>query len=203
MRAGLSLGGGAALFFLLALCWAVPFSLASQDEMLPLGSSRDEALDAITSGLAAKARGDLSRAIRRFSYALELGVLDEENRAITLNNRANCYADQEKWAEALADYNQALLLLPSFSEAYFNRAGIYYQTGDFKQAVVDYQEAITSTSALPPPHDRVSVVWARLGDHARAVAEARRAVELDPLNQPYATWLRQCQEAELKARGQE
>jgi tetratricopeptide (TPR) repeat protein len=185
---------------LLLLSLALPLSLLAQEEVLPSASSRDEALDAITSGLAAKERGDLSRAVRRFTYALDSGALDEENRAITLNNRANCYADQEKWEQALADYNQALLLSPGFSEVYFNRAGIYYQTGDFKQALAGYQEAINYNPQLPQPHYRLSVVWARLGDHTRAVEEAQRAAELNPLSQPYLKWLQQCRQAEQEAR---
>jgi tetratricopeptide (TPR) repeat protein len=180
------------LFFLLLV---LPLPLAAQEEILPQSSGRSEALDVVSSGLAAKDRGDLNGAIRRFTHALNSGELDEENQAITLNNRGNCYADQEKWEQALRDYNQAILIFPAFSEAYFNRAGICYQTGNFKQAAADYQEAISHNPRLPQPHYRLSLVWARLGDYTRAMEEAQQAVNLNPVSQPYRQWLTQCQQA--------
>jgi tetratricopeptide (TPR) repeat protein len=182
------------IFVILLLClWAAP--LQARDDVLPQGSAYDDALNALSSGLSFKERGDYSGAIRRFSHALNSGYLDPDNQAIALNNRGNCYAEQEKWEEALADYNQALTLAPGFFEAYFNRAGLYYQTGRLKEAVADYQQAITQNPSLPQPHFRLAFVWAKLGDYDRAVAAGETALSLDPGNQRYRRQLEQWRQA--------
>ncbi|MDR1397456.1 MAG: tetratricopeptide repeat protein [Desulfarculales bacterium] len=180
------------LVFLLLFCLGGQPALAQDDEILPAGGNAyDEALSALSSGLSFKERGDYSGAIRRFSHALNSGYLDHANRAIALNNRGNCYAEQEKWDEALADYNQSLLLAPEFLEAYFNRAGLYYQTGRLKEAVVDYRQAIAQNPSLPQPHYRLAFVWAKLGDYEQAVAAGEEALNLDPGNQRYLRQLEQ------------
>jgi tetratricopeptide (TPR) repeat protein len=178
------------LIFLLLLCLGGAPALA-QEDVLPQSSAYDDALNALSSGLSFKERGDYSGAIRRFSHALNSGYLDPDNRAIALNNRGNCYAEQEKWEEALADYDQALLLTPGFFEAYFNRAGLYYQTGRLKEAAADYQQAIAQNPSLPQPHYRLAFVWAKLGDYERAVAAGEEALNLDPGNQRYRRQLEQ------------
>jgi tetratricopeptide (TPR) repeat protein len=44
--------------------------------------------------------------------------------------------------QALADYNQGLLLDPRLAEAYFARGGWYEQNGRFSAAISDYSSAI-------------------------------------------------------------
>jgi tetratricopeptide (TPR) repeat protein len=44
------------------------------------------------------------------------------------NNRGILYAKQEKWPEAIADFQKSIELVPNFPDPYQNLAVIYYKT---------------------------------------------------------------------------
>ena len=56
--------------------------------------------------------------------------------------------EEGRWEEAIAELNQAVLLLPGYALAYEVRGTAYRQLGDFQQAIQDYDEAIR----LDPQH---------------------------------------------------
>ena len=180
---------------LLALLALALFALPafSQDGILGDEDAHTEALNYISSALAAKERGDLQGAIKRFTYALDFEHLDDANRAIALNNRANCQADLGNWQDALMDYNQAVIIDPGFTEVYFNRAGLYYELGKYKEALSDYQQAANLSPQMPQPLFNMSFAWAKLGDYERAVATVEQALALDPANARYRQQLHEWQ----------
>jgi tetratricopeptide (TPR) repeat protein len=157
-------------------------------------TTRNMALDDMSSALAAKERGQAATAIRRFSYVLEYGNLDDENRAIALNNRGNCYADLGKLDLALPDYDLALSLYPGFTEAYFNRAMLYYQSGRYTSALEDFQKAARLNPGLPQIPYNMSFALARLGRLDEAEEAVRQAIALSPDNRKYREQLAQWQE---------
>jgi tetratricopeptide (TPR) repeat protein len=156
-------------------------------------TTRNMALDDMSSALAAKERGQLVTAIKRFSYVLEYGNLDDENRAIALNNRGNCYAEQGKLELALPDYDLALSLQPGFAEAHFNRAMLYYQYGRYNSALEDFQKAASLNPGLPQIPYNLSFALARLGRMDEAEAAVRQAIALNPDNRKYREQLAQWQ----------
>src|ERR1700743_3369385 len=63
--------------------------------------------------------------------------------ATDYDNRGVAYANKGLYDEAVADYSQAIALLPkSFAMAYFNRGNAYNNQGLDDQAIADYTKAI-------------------------------------------------------------
>ena len=54
---------------------------------------------------------------------------------LALNNRGNAKAGQQKWQEALDDYQQAAEIAPTFPMARGNASLIQYQLGDRSEAI--------------------------------------------------------------------
>ena len=66
------------------------------------------------------------------------------NLAMDYDNRGVAYANKGLYDQAIADYNQAISLLPkTFPLAYFNRGNAYYEQGLDDQAIIDYTKAIS------------------------------------------------------------
>src|SRR5687768_7281578 len=59
--------------------------------------------------------------------------------ATDYDHRGVAYANKGFYDQAIADYNEAISLLPkTFPIAYFNRANAYYEQGLNDQAIIDY-----------------------------------------------------------------
>ncbi len=168
----------------LILCLVLSASYAAAEDMLD-EATRNMALDDMASALAAKERGDLSGAIKRFTYALTHGNLDDENRAIAYNNRGNCYADIGEKEKAMLDYNLAVTIDPNFTEAYFNRAGLLYTNGRYQEALNDYQKAVDLNPGLAQVHYNMSFAFAKLKRYDEAIKAVQEALVLSPGNKKY------------------
>lgn len=172
--------------FLCLLLAAICFTAAplKAEDMLER-TTLEMALDDISSGLAAKERGELNSAIKRFTHALNQTLLDNENRAIALNNRGNCYADLGDELKAMSDYNLALELAPNMAEVYFNRAGLFYSQAQYIRALADYEKAAAISPGLPQIQFNMSFAYARLGRLDEAVAATQQAIVLSPDERKY------------------
>ncbi len=66
----------------------------------------------------------------------------EPNNAEAFNNRGNLKDNLLRPAEAIEDYNQAILIKSDYTEAYFNRAIAFYNFKDFEAAKLDFQKVL-------------------------------------------------------------
>jgi tetratricopeptide (TPR) repeat protein len=73
--------------------------------------------------------GDATRAIARFTWALDRMPEAASSRADTLIDRARAYAQLENKDKSLADLSAALLLVPANIEARLLRAELYLSQG--------------------------------------------------------------------------
>lgn len=74
--------------------------------------------------------------------AIEQYGLSDELRAATFANRGILHAANGSLAEALSDYDEALMLSPSLAEVYVSRGILYHFLRDFERAIEDYGQAI-------------------------------------------------------------
>ena len=77
---------------------------------------------------------DLAKAIQLIS--------SEVGRSFAFSRRAEIYQKQEKFAEAIADYSEAIRLNPDFAYHHDNRGDVYLQMKDYEKAIADYSEAV-------------------------------------------------------------
>ncbi len=69
------------------------------------------------------------------------------------------YSEQDKYAQALADFNRAIQISPQHAQAYYNRGLAYQNLGQQQQADADFAKYKELTGQnyiikLPPPSRR-------------------------------------------------
>ena len=74
--------------------------------------------------------------------ALRFEGLSKKDRAATLVNRGIIYNRTRRFAQAFADFEEALAIDANLGEAYVNRGNTYIFQKDLQRAVDDYSKAI-------------------------------------------------------------
>ena len=70
--------------------------------------------------------------------------------------------EQEKWNEAIAEYDEAIRLDPKLAQAYYNRGNAYANLGQHQRAIQDYDEAIRLDPKLAPAYGNRAVAYTAL-----------------------------------------
>ena len=95
-------------------------------------------------------------------------------------NRGNGYEENKDFALAVADYSEALHLIPGNVDALQARVTAYQDLKDFKHAFQDANALIASHPLGSKGFIVRGYVWRAEGDHARAAADYRTAMRLSP-----------------------
>lgn len=87
-------------------------------------------------------------------------------------------ADQQKWSEAIAEYNQGIQQDPKDPVAYDRRGAAYYNRGEYEKAVADYSRDIELSGGREPTpiymrglaRVNLNIFDAAIDDFTRAIA---------------------------------
>ena len=133
------------------------------------------------------ATGDYRSAIDYCTRAIDSGELTEDDLVTALLNRGVAFKSVGEYDRAIADYTQALAIVPDDALLYQNRANAHREKGDLAPALGDIEKAIE----LNPDS---AGAWYVRGALAEALGNrdvARRyymtALGLDPQNEVYRT----------------
>src|SRR5262249_5531790 len=122
--------------------------------------------------------GEYEQAVADYGEVIRLTEGDE--RAQAYWDRGYTYRDAERYAEALADFDQALKLLPTFAAAYRERGATYAEAGEPERALADLKRAIR----LDPDDDASYVARAQVyvdtGAPAKALVDCGKAIRRNP-----------------------
>lgn len=92
--------------------------------------------------------------------------------------RGIIWQSQKDHEKAIAEFNEAIRLKPSDSEAYFRRGWAWKNKGNFDNAVADLNEALRLTPNDPDVHSARGNVWSRLREVEKANRDYAEAVRL-------------------------
>ena len=169
---------------------------------LSFGVAHADSVGDVRTGNAAFGDGRYEAAIEAFSRAVLAGDLDPEALAITFNNRGVAYSELGDYDRAIADYGQALTLVPgdrtaikNLRIAHIRRAAASARLGEQEAALLDYARAIELEPDHPLAYMRRGQLRLDRGDTAAAITDLTRARELDPDNRDIATLLADAQGA--------
>jgi len=81
---------------------------------------------------------------------------------------------------AIADFNEAIKLLPGNSAAYAIRGGAYIAKRDYARATEDIDQAIKLDPLCYVGFNSRGLIYDLKGEHDRAIADYNRAIELSP-----------------------
>lgn len=156
-----------ALDFLFAITLAVPAYASGRSDM--------------RAGYDALRRHDYDNAISLFTSAIEAGDLTHANLALVYQYRGAEYLKTERYDEAIADFDRAILLEPvKLPAAYSDRGIAYRRKGDYAKAIADYSEAIR---LWPDWHDwylNRGLAYAANRQYTEAIADFGRALYYRP-----------------------
>jgi tetratricopeptide (TPR) repeat protein len=106
---------------------------------------------------------------------------EADGNPVAYYHRGIAYQTNERYAEAIQDYSNAISLDPDYYEAYNNRATVYDELDQTEPAIRDY----TRSLALKP-HFRIyynrGMSYARAGAYANAIEDFTRSLSLYPDN---------------------
>lgn len=121
---------------------------------------------------------------------IELAIADY-TRAIALDprfmeayyNRGHALLSKEAYAEAIADFGQALSRNPKHALSRNGRAwAVFKLGGDLTAALDDVNQAIATDAAFAAAYDTRGHIYEALGRRNEAVADFRKALALEPQN---------------------
>ena len=91
--------------------------------------------------------------------------------ATAYNNRGVAHKFKGDFDRALEDYDQAILLNPSFANAYNNRGVIYRLKGEYDRATRDYDQAIWLDSNVPASFYNRGIAYSEKQDYDHALGD--------------------------------
>lgn len=94
--------------------------------------------------------------------------------------RANAYVGTQHYAEAIADYNKVIELMPSVQRAYVMRGRAYESEKQYDLAMADFQKAITLKPDDYYAYDNRGDMYEQQGKLDEAIADYSRSMELNP-----------------------
>lgn len=159
-----------------------PAALALEQAARAAEAERDPAAADLwgQAGNAALLQGDAAKAQAYLSSALALATKDDERRAGLLIDRARANVELNKTAEARADLDAAVKLLPGRPEGWLLRATLARRAGDIKQAASDIAEAAKLAPDDPDVRLEQGNIAGAQGHDAEARAHWQAAVKADP-----------------------
>lgn len=125
---------------------------------------------------AAAREGDLAGAE---NYWTELIEQFPHNPAVW-SNRGNIRVSENKLPEAIADFNQAIVLAPDAPDPYLNRGIAWERMGKWSEAIADYNQVLELYPQDAAAFNNRGNAQAGLGEWQGAIADYLAAVKLAP-----------------------
>lgn len=89
-------------------------------------------------------------------------------------------AQQQEYAQAIADFDQAIELDPANVFIYNSRGNSHKILGDYERAITDYDRAIALDPQYALAYNNRGNAYDDLADYQRAIADFDQAIALDP-----------------------
>jgi lipoprotein NlpI len=145
-------------------------------------AARAGAFEDAKTGWEAFQRGDDGTALRLLTQAINANELAAKDQAVVYSYRGVVYNFQGKPDPAIADFDAAVGLEPTFTSAYANRATSYRMKSQYERALADYNIAIRINAKYAAAYRGRGAVNFFLGHYDRAAEDFQKTLELQPTN---------------------
>ena len=111
---------------------------------------------------------------------IETGREPRPSLAIAYNNRGIAHAARKEFDRAIADYEEAIKLLPNADFPYNNRGNAWLERKDYDRAMADYDKAIALNPRNARAYNNRGKIWAERKEYDRALLDYDQAIKLVP-----------------------
>lgn len=134
----------------------------------------EKTLNIFKNGVREVDEGHPKKAIRHFSEAIQ-----RSSESAKLHHyRADAYAMDGQYENAIIDYDTAVRLNPSYPDTYLDRGNSHYQLDQLESALKDFSEAIRLKPDWGEAHANRAVIQAELGNTEESATDAENAKTL-------------------------
>ncbi|MBM4129177.1 MAG: tetratricopeptide repeat protein, partial [Nitrospira sp.] len=106
----------------------------------------------------------------------------QEDSAESYFKRGYANETEERYAEAIDAYRQAIKMRPDYMEAYINLGIMYYRLGRYHEAIEAYQQALKRDPLSPSILNKLGTIYLILGEYAITTDAFRNALSSNPQN---------------------
>lgn len=100
------------------------------------------------------------------------------NRAVSSYNRGADFMAQGDYNQAIAWFDKAIAVEPSFTEAYCNRGTAYYEKGEADAAIADFSKAIEIEPDFAEAYYNRAAAYYDKQEYDKAVQDVQKAQSL-------------------------
>ena len=153
----------------------IEYSASPADLKWLRGILSNDAEGQIYIGNAFYSRGLLKEAIESYEGSLNL-----KETALAYYKRGIGFGGLEQHKSAIGDFEKAIELNPSYTEAYYNCGAAYLGLGQHERALENYNKAIELNPSYAGAYNNRGVAFGGLGQHERAIEDYNKAIALNP-----------------------
>ena len=103
-----------------------------------------------------------------------------ENLSLTYYSRGTKKYNRGQYEEAIADYNQSILLNPKDPLTYYARGAAKYKLSQYEEAIADYNQSILLNPKDPLIYRARGLAKCKLNRYKEAIADYEEAIRLNP-----------------------
>ena len=89
-------------------------------------------------------------------------------------------SSEGRWEEAITKFDEAILLNPKDSQAYYNRANAYRHLGEYRQAIQDFDLVLGLNPRDALAYDSRADAYLHLGEYHLAIQDYDEAIGIFP-----------------------
>jgi tetratricopeptide (TPR) repeat protein len=117
--------------------------------------------------------------IEACSAFIEAGRGGPSSLAVAYNNRGIAYAGKADYDHAVADFESAIAIDPTFVKPLNNRGATRLKKGEYDAAIEDFDRAVDLQPAYASAFANRAEAWLKKGDYARAESDYSAATRLN------------------------
>jgi tetratricopeptide (TPR) repeat protein len=141
------------------------------------------------------------RSIKVCSRILARGKVRDRDLARTYNNRGLAYITDKELDKAMADFDAAVRIDPTYPFAYDNRGVVWRMRSQFDRAIVEHNEAIRREPTFISAYVNRGMAFQLMGNKRSAKADFDAVLGMQGRDRPIDKWAKETAEIELKKLG--
>jgi tetratricopeptide (TPR) repeat protein len=118
--------------------------------------------------------------IRIVAYTrnIQSGRFIGSNLVVAFMNRGLAYKYKGQWEQAIADYSEAIRLMPNDAQIFNNRGNAHYFNGQLDRAIEEYGKALHFEPYNAQAHADRGLAYEKMGEAILALRDFKKAYAL-------------------------